>query len=344
MKKLILRNFQAVGDIVMLTSAVRDLHQAHPNKFLTDVRTPFSELWEFNPYITPLDENDPEVEVINCEYPNIHQSNTKPMIYVDGFTLDLEQKLGLRIPVGEYKGDIHLAEQEKLWFSRVREITGDDIPYWVIVAGGKNDFTIKWWDFERFQEIVDHFKGRIMFVQVGAADHQHPPLRGVINQLGKTNLRQLIHVVYHSQGVLSPITSLMHLAAAVEVKSGMPKSRACVVVAGGREPSQWASYPSHQFIHTNGALRCCDLGGCWKSRTVPIGDEHDNPDALCVDVVKKVHSDVHPHAGSEYFLPRCMDMITTQDVIRRIEMYFEGGANAYLTPVQWTLAEQFITK
>ena len=41
MRKLILRNFQSPGDIVMLTAAVRDLHRAHPGEFLTDVRTSF---------------------------------------------------------------------------------------------------------------------------------------------------------------------------------------------------------------------------------------------------------------------------------------------------------------
>ena len=39
MRKLILRNFQSPGDIVMLTAAVRDIHRAHPGEFLTDVRT-----------------------------------------------------------------------------------------------------------------------------------------------------------------------------------------------------------------------------------------------------------------------------------------------------------------
>lgn len=31
-------------------------------------------------------------------------------------------------------------------------------------------------------------------------------------------------------------------------------------------------------------------------------------------------------------LPRCMDMITADEVIRRIEMYFSGGALSYLPP------------
>jgi hypothetical protein len=131
--------------------------------------------------------------------------------------------------------------------------------------------------------------------------------------------------MYHAQGVLCPVTFAMHLAAAVDVKNGAPKNRPCVVVAGGREPSQWEAYPHHQYIHTNGALLCCDNGGCWRSRTVPLGDgdPKDQLDKLCVDVVGN--------------LPRCMDMITDDEVIRRIELYFQGGSLKYLSPnqLQW---------
>ncbi|MFT5466117.1 MAG: ADP-heptose:LPS heptosyltransferase [Verrucomicrobiales bacterium] len=61
-KKLILRNHQSPGDIVMLTAAVRDLHAHYPGQFLTDVRTPCPALWEHNPYLTPIADDDPEAE------------------------------------------------------------------------------------------------------------------------------------------------------------------------------------------------------------------------------------------------------------------------------------------
>jgi hypothetical protein len=197
-----------------------------------------------------------------------------------------------------------------------------------MVAGGKSDVTIKWWDSKRFQKVVDFYRGKIQFVQVGAAGHYHPGLNGAIDLREKTNLRQLVRLMYHAQGVVCPVTSAMHLAAAVETKSGMPKNRPCVVIAGGREPSQWEAYPHHQFIHTNGALLCCDNGGCWKSRTLPLGDGdgRDRPEQLCVGVIKK--------------LPRCMAMISAGDVIRRIRMYFEGGSLRYLNPQERALAKR----
>ncbi|HEX2722800.1 MAG TPA: hypothetical protein VHM24_07775, partial [Gemmatimonadaceae bacterium] len=250
----------------------------------------------------------------------IHVSNTTPYHFLHGFIDYLNDQLGLRIKPTEFRGDIYLSDTERTWFKQVEAAAGETTPFWLLVSGGKTDFTIKWWEHQRYQQVVDHFRGRIEFVQVGEGGHVHPPLDGVVDLRGQTSLRQLVRLVYHSQGVVSPVSLLMHLAAAVEVKPGMPQNRPCVVVAGGREPPHFTAYPHHQFIHTVGALKCCDNGGCWKSRTVPLGDgdEKDNPDQLCVDpVVSEV---------SKRFLPRCMDMISAEEVIRRIEMYFTGGA------------------
>ncbi|HEV3272602.1 MAG TPA: glycosyltransferase family 9 protein [Candidatus Methylacidiphilales bacterium] len=318
MKKLILKNFLPPGDIIMLTAAVRDLHRCYPGQFQTDVRTLYDQLWENNPYLTPLEESDPNVKVIECHYPLVQKSDDSPFHFIYGFIDYLNRSLDLKITPTLFKGDIHLSSTEKSRVSQVQQLCGEDIPFWIVVAGGKNDFTVKWWDTGRFQEVIDYFRGKIIFVQVGKTEDHHPALKNAIDLRGKTDLRQLIHLVYHAKGVLSPITSLMHLAAAVEFKGDTSRSRPCVVVAGGREPPQWEAYPSHQFIHTIGALPCCATGGCWKSRTLPLGDgsNNDRPENLCRNVVGK--------------LPYCMDMITPEMVIRRIEIYFDGTIATYL--------------
>jgi ADP-heptose:LPS heptosyltransferase len=328
MRKLVLSNDQSPGDIVMLTAAVRDLHQSYPGQFLTDVRTPCPDLWENNPHITPLDPAGDGVETIDCHYPLVDRSNQEPWHFLHGFIDFLNRRLGLEIALTQFKGDIHLSEAEKSWMSQVQEITGDPVPFWIVAAGGKYDYTIKWWETERYQAVVDHFRSKILFVQIGERGHHHPPLRGVIDLRGKTDLRQLVRLVYNAQGVLGPVSLPMHLAAAVEAPWGMPQNRPCVVIAGGREPPHWEAYPHHQFIHTVGTLRCCDNGGCWKARTIPLGDgdSKDDPNDLCVDV-----------AGA---LPRCMDMVTPEDAIRRIEFYFCGGVLNYLTAEELAAAEK----
>src|SRR6266568_4060244 len=97
MRKLILKSGFSPGDIVMLTAAVRDLHFWYPAQFSTDVRTFCPELWENNPHLTPLSENDTEVELIDCSYPLIDRSNEAPYHCLHGFIDFLNQRLGLNI-------------------------------------------------------------------------------------------------------------------------------------------------------------------------------------------------------------------------------------------------------
>src|SRR5579871_4982184 len=94
----------SAGDIVMLTAAVRELHQAYPGRFITDVRTHFPALWENNPYITALRPEDPDVRALLCDCPLVNQSNQAPFHFIHGFTQYLSQKLDLPIRPARFKG------------------------------------------------------------------------------------------------------------------------------------------------------------------------------------------------------------------------------------------------
>jgi ADP-heptose:LPS heptosyltransferase len=303
MEKWIFENWLSPGDIVMLTAAIRDLHRAYPGRFITDVRTSCPALWEYNPWLTPLKKEDADVRSMVCNYPLIHQSNTGPYHFIHGFLEYLNDQLGLRIRVTEFKGDIHLSDEEKAQPGPVEAALGEPKPYWIIAAGGKYDYTIKWWHRRRWQEVVNHFRGKLLFVQVGEKGHYHPPLKNVLDLRGKTTLRDLIRLVYHADGILCPVTLHMHLAAAVPLPPGRKRLRSCVVVAGGREPAHWEQYPGHHFLHTIGALECCATGGCWKARTVPLGDgsKLDSVDSLCQQVTPKG-------------LPVCMSLVSSAKV------------------------------
>src|SRR6185295_727603 len=155
-----------------------------PRKFQTDVRTSCPPLWENNPHLTPLDEKDPDVTVLRADYPLVHKSNEAPYHFIHGFIDHLNRKLDLQIRPTKFHGDLHVSAREKSWFSQVRELVGEDVPFWLVVSGGKFDFTAKWWDPRRTQEVVDHFRGKILFVQVGEDGHHHPALRNVIDLRG----------------------------------------------------------------------------------------------------------------------------------------------------------------
>ena len=218
--KLILRQDQSPGDIVVFTAAVRDLHLNFPGWFVTDVRTPCPEIFENNPFITRLRDDDPDVYQMPMKYDLIHTSNEGCHHFIHGFIKHLGDVLGLVIEPTKLKGDIYIGDAEKSWISQVSEVTGRDERFWIINCGSKSDYTCKQWEFRRFQEVVDSLSN-VLFVQVGSLEHNHKPLVGknVINLLGKTDLRQLVRLVFHSFGVISPVSLLMHLAAAVEMHS-----------------------------------------------------------------------------------------------------------------------------
>lgn len=318
--RLVIRQFQSPGDIVMLTAAIRDLHKSYPGWFLTDVRTSCADLWEYNPYITPLKDSDPEVIQFKAAYDLIHTSNQGCHHFIHGFIQDLNDRLGIQIKPTELKGDIYIGDVEKTWYSQIREMTGKDLPFWIINAGCKDDFTCKLWETARYQAVVDRYPD-IVFVQIGSKEHNHEPLRGenVINLIGKTSLRQLIRLIYHSAGVITPVSLAMHLSAAIEVHPRYKRAtRPTIVLAGGREPSIWEAYTNHAFLHTCGMLPCCDHGGCWASRVyrnqIGDGDDKDYTN-LCKRPIK---------SESGQMIPKCMDMIEVGDVTKAIHRYLEG--------------------
>jgi FkbM family methyltransferase len=315
-QRLILRSFQSPGDVVMLTAAVRDLHLGAPGRFQTDVRTSTPALWENNPHITAISENEAGVQTLEMHYPLIHQSNQRPHHFLQGYCAYLEERLGVRVPVTRFAGDIHLTQTER---GSPPPGVNHGIPsrFWIVVAGGKYDFTAKWWNTASYQEVVDHFRGRLSFVQCGEAGHWHPALSGVVNMVGQTTTREFIRLVYHAEGVLCPVTFAMHLAAAVPAKPGGPAHRPCVVVAGGREPPHWEAYPQHRFLSTVGALTCCTGGGCWRSRCQLVGDgDEKDRNNVCEQPVQ---------VSVDLRIPKCMTLITPQDVVRSIELYYKGG-------------------
>ncbi len=313
--RLILRSHLSPGDIVMLTAAVRDLHRSHPGRFQTAVETSAPELWEHNPLISKIDHATEPWRAVDMQYPLVNQSNQRPVHFLQGYAEYLGQQLGLSIPITEFRGDVYLSEEEKHWTNQVEEQFGYRGRFWIILAGGKRDFTTKWWAPRSYQQVVDHFLGRIQFIQCGQADHWHPPLTGTLNLIGKTSIRQFIRLMYHADGVICPITFAMHLAAAVPRKE--KRLRPCIVIAGGREPPHWEAYPGHHFLHTIGCLPCCEHGGCWKSRCQQVNDgDVKDRENLCERPVQ---------VSADLKIPQCMMLVRPEDVIHSVERTLTYG-------------------
>ena len=344
MNQIIFRHHLAPGDVVCMTAGIRDLHRNYPNKFITGIDTTAQQIWEHNPYAMEVDRSKiiklpikdeidnaadnltykdvkeiwdlGKVPSVRLSYPLIHQSNEGTGHFIDGFVNQIERLLNIKITHRICRGDIYVSKEEQAWTSQIQEITDEDTYYWVVVNGGKHDYTCKWWDPQRMQKVVSYLK-HITFVQVGEKEHFHHPLLGtnIINLVGKTDIRQLIRLIYHSSGVICPVTMAMHLAAAVPVRKEKTYgriTRPCVVIAGGREPTRWEAYTNHAYLHTCGTLPCCDNGGCWKSRVVPLGDNDEKDKSLCTFPELTENGIV---------IPKCMKMITVRNVVEAITQY-----------------------
>jgi len=330
--KLIIKQHQSPGDILMLTAAIRDLHRAYPGIFQTHFETPCMQLWDNNPNWTKLKSTDPDTMTITCKYPLINECNQGQHHFMHGFRRYLEDVLGIPIQPGTHKPHLVLSSDEKRWMSQVKEVTEKAGPFWIIDAGHKSDFTCKMWEHARYQQVVEAFPD-LTFVQVGRSDksHTHKPLTGdnVVNFIGKTDIRQLCRLMYHAAGVITPVSFPMHLSAAIEMHPMYKrKYRPCIVIAGGREPAVWEQYSTHQFLHTCGQLPCCNEGGCWKSRVEPLldGNKKDT-DRMCERPIRSTSGQI---------VPQCMDMITAEDVCKQIRAYlkyydYSGVPSSYKT-------------
>jgi len=299
-RAIILRNHLSPGDVLVMSAAIHSLHKAHPGKFVTAVETTANQLYEHNPDVVSIERaRELGGEMIETHYPAIQQCNERGITFMQAYCEFFSSALGVHVPLLTNRPHVYLSSRERTWMDQTHEVTGRKQRFWIVNAGRKADFTTKHWSTEAYQRVIDALRGRVVFVQVGAADHYHKPLRNVINLVGKTDIRQLVRLTWHADGVLCGVTLMQHLAAALQKPS--------VVVMGGREPVLWNSYSRQQLLHTVGSLSCCKSGGCWRSRTEKLGDGGEQDNSLCEN----------PIIGEEV-TPRCMTLIKPHEVVEKI--------------------------
>lgn len=287
------------GDICILSAAVKSLHDKYPKTYKTAVLTQYPQIFKNNPNISEVNLNTAQVIKINYqEISNV--SNHVPVPFLFGFVTDLGKKLGIPLTLTTNKPALYLNPSEQRWKSPIGK------PYWIINAGIDNYFTTKQW--LGYQQVVNHFKNKIQFVQIGKSGDNHPKLANVIDLIGKTSLRELIIWISKCTAAIGSITLIQHLCAAFD------KPYFCI--AGGRENSTWIQYPKQQTFHTIGQLECCKHGGCWFPRTVALNDSHEFDLSLCKNPITK----------DPYVIPKCMDLIKPVEVILAIERFLNASS------------------
>ena len=289
---LLLKTDQAPGDAVVMTAAIYSLHRAHPRKYLTAVDSQWPDVFSCNTDVVPIG-SIPDAAPVQMHYPAIHQSNERGIHFMQGWCEFIGTVLGVPIPL--------LTNRPRLYFPSPSPPVED---FWLVCSGGKRDFTNKLWGHHNYQKVVDILAGDIKFVQAGEAECDHPRLIGADYIVGMTTLRNLFSVVRRARGVVCGVSLLMHIAAALE--------KPAIVIAGGREPTQWNAYPKQHYLHTVGTLPCSTPqghvgGACWRSRTVPLGDNATLDKDTCE----------RPIGGT----PECMTMIRPAEVAELVLRY-----------------------
>jgi ADP-heptose:LPS heptosyltransferase len=311
MQKLLLKQGQCPGDVLVTTAALESLHRQYPGQYLTDVDTTCNAIFENNPHVTKLDRLDGEVRRVEMSYPLINKSDHQPCHFLQGFTEWLGNQLSVKLECSVKRPYLYLSDEEKSWVNQVEQETGYKGHFWLINAGTKADYTVKGWGHFNYQAAVDALYPNVVFVQVGESHHNHKTLRNVIDFIGKTDARQLIRLAYHAQGALTGESFLHHLFAAFQ--------KPCVTLCSGFLPPSWVWYPTAQIITRFGCLPCCQDRGCWKARVVKQGDGDSKDNSICA----------LPMLSYPEPIPKCMAMIRVDEVVRAIQSYYLGGLLRY---------------
>ena len=348
-KEIIFHNRQRIGDMITFTCAVRDFKRAYPH-IKINVLSTCGHLWDNNPaidrsikefysddlrkrleeynlsvpqknaqlkkgekehktkniqeFITPADLLSKDTNVLKIGPGKLtNKSNSLDWHMTNAFRLSIEENLGINIPQGSSWGDLWITEDEY----NAPRVT--EKPYWLIVTGGEKGWGCKMYPTVRWQEVIDQ-NPEILFHQLGAKGDQHPKLTGanVVDWIGKTEdretgIRDLIKLFLNAEGSIGLVSFHMHLSGALK--------RPSVVIAGGREPVSFTRYAGHQYIANDGCLPCSTTA-CW----------HCDIKA-CTNLV----------TVDEEVMPKCVEMISSEEVTRYLLRYYDGGRLSYDRPL-----------
>ena len=140
-QKVIFKQWQAPGDLLMLTVAIRDFYKMYPLLTEIDVLSCYPEVFFNNPYITNHPK-DGTVPIVDLDY-GAARNKLAPLGYhfSDVFIYMINELYDLKVMKTSMRPDIYLTKDEKS--DTILERLGIKKPYWLINSGVKNDIPIK---------------------------------------------------------------------------------------------------------------------------------------------------------------------------------------------------------
>ena len=296
--KLHLKLHLSPGDTLAMTGALVSLHLNYYGQYITSVDTTCPEIWQNNPFVSDVPAH--QCHIVVMQYPAIHECGRRQVHFMGAYAEYLSQQIGRPVPLKVNRPHLYLAEDEDKPLDAVKDIG----PYIVVNAGHKSDFIAKWAGTQIWQEVADHYRGKVAVVQIGEQNpsHNHPRLDGAIDMVGKTSARELFRLVKFATAAAGPVTFLHHIAGAFEVPY--------VCVAGGREEQSWEAHPTTIYLHTLGQLDCCKSLACWRSRVVPLKDGDAKDKSLCALPVLQSNGD---------YIPKCLQVIGSRGITEALD-------------------------
>lgn len=199
-----------LGDNLLLAGVLPALRKQYPKKKIVVETEKWKDIFINNPY----------VDFATNKHFKTTKRHLKPKykIFPDTKTSIFEM-MGRYVNSDSICPEIYLLDNE---FNRFRDILID--PYITICPAGKQSFASnrKEWGISKFQAVVDNFKDKIDFVQVGSPQ---TPLLKYVKDFRGLKIRESAAVVGNARLFLGLEGGLMHLAKAMSVRA--------VIIYGG---------------------------------------------------------------------------------------------------------------
>jgi hypothetical protein len=194
--------------------------------------------------------------------------------------------------------------------------------FWLVCISGDGDWSTRWWDPKKWQQVIHTLSGDPQFPYVLQIDYpgaKTPSMRDCLSVVDIAKPRELVWLVHHSSGVATNSGAYMHMAAAM--------GRPCVAVLGGAASSSYVGYDArardkakahipeqyHKFLallpqmvlfDAIGNYPCCLTDGCG------LRGNGDRREGNCTDLYRPKQYD----ARNSMPQPRCLVDISPRKV------------------------------
>lgn len=306
---------RGLGDAVLLSGAIQALRDAR-HDLRIGVDSAYPEVFENHPAIDPsVTAANADMEIKINAAGICRPARRRKFHFSSGFVASIFNEIGIAHDQERCPPKLFLTEAEL-------SVRATERPYWLLATGGKKQMTTKWYPTEYYQKIADGLRERgFEVVQVGDVSEFHPKLDGSTDLIGKTSVRDLFGIIHNAAGVICPVTSFLHIAAAVP-RGAVPIPVVCLM--GGREDPHFATYPATKVLHTIGDLDCCRDYGCWahnchrpKASIAEKVIEGEEPPMLCTNGVD----------FSGTLFPKCMTLLTPELVLAQADAIRAGAVS-----------------